>query len=183
MNKCILIIALVAILVCPLSSCQSPSPSVSVLPPIGGPPCKLSSRDVELYGFYGSREIVAQRVANLPVSLSERRLFLQITQGGRADGAKTDVKLFEKQKDGSFAITEWTKANAAGLSAEIDRAIIENKGKHCVGEAIKAVLAKKLGPGNAAASLAALASPKEAFTPSVQHAAGDFVKSVVVLGC
>lgn len=182
MNKYIPIIASVALFSGPIS-CQLPQSSGLPFPSAFGPPCKLSSRDVDVYGFYGSKEIVTERVANLPVDLSKRRLFLQITQAGREDGAKTNVKLFEKQKDGTFAVTEWTKEKTPGLFAEVDRAIIENKGMHCVGDAIKDVLAEKLGPGKAAPSLPASGSSKEAFAPSVQDAPGDFIKSVVILGC
>src|SRR5438128_663712 len=105
--------------------CQSPSPTAVVLTV-----CPKASNDVELFGFYGTKEIVAERVANVPMNPSERRLFLQITQSGRTDDAKTDVKLFEKQKDGSFTVTRWTNAKAQGLFDTIERAIIDNKGKH-----------------------------------------------------
>ena len=46
---------------------------------------------------------------------------------GREDGAKTDVKVFEKQKDGSFAITQWTKATAPDLFDKLDDAIINHQ--------------------------------------------------------
>jgi hypothetical protein len=179
MNRYILIFALVAVLSCPVGFCQSPSPTASM-----GPVCELSSRDVEVYGFYGTKEIVAKRVANLPVNLSDRRLFLQITQSGRTDGEKIQVKLFEKQKNGSdFTVTEWKKGKAPGLFDAIDKAIIQNKGKQCVGEAIKAVLTKKLGPGRTLSPLGASTSPEAAFKPSVHDTSGDFIKSVVILGC
>ena len=177
MKKHTLVVAIVAVASIRVCFCQSP-PSLSPLRT-----CELSSSDVELYGFYGTKKIVAKRVADVPMNLSERRQFLQITQSGRADGATTEVKLFEKQKDGSFGVTEWTKAKTPGLFDAIERAIIENKGKHCVGEAVKAVLVKKLGPGKTAASLASPASPKEAFTSSVHDASGDFVKSIIIFNC
>lgn len=94
-----------------------------------------------------------------------------------------NVRLFEQQKNGGFSVTEWSNVKAVGLFDEVDKAIIENKGKDCVGEAMKAVLAKRLGQGKPLATLAALASPKDAFSPSVQDASGDFVKSVVIFGC
>jgi hypothetical protein len=159
--------------------CQSPSPS----PTASFTVCQQSSRDVEVYGFYGSKEIVLERVGNVPVNVSERRLFLQITQSGRTVGAKIDVKLFEKQQDGSkFAITEWKNVKAPGLFDDIDRAITENKGKHCVGDAIKDVL-KKLGTGTPVTPLSVPTSPKDAFGPSVQDISDDFGKSIIILGC
>jgi hypothetical protein len=179
MKKHILVVTLIAAALLCSASAYDPTPTPSPL----GAVCALSSRDVELYGFYGTKEIVAERVANVPMKLSERRQFLQITQSDRTDDAKADVKLFEKQNDGNFKVTEWTNAKAQGLFDTIERAIIENKGKHCVGDACKAVLDKMLGPGKTAESMAAAASPKEAFTPSVQAASGDFVKSMIIFTC
>lgn len=177
MKKHILVVTLITAASVGACLCQSPTPS---------PPrvvCQLASRDVELYGFYGTKKIVAERVANLPVNLSERRAFLQITESGRKSGAKIEVKLFERQQDGRIAVTKWTKAKAPGLFDAIDRAIFENKGKRCVGEAVKAVLIKVLGPGKSVAPLAPATSPKDAFAPSVQDASGDFAKSVIILNC
>jgi len=161
---------------------QSPTPSPTVEPLTV---CKHANRDIELYGFYGTKEIVTKGVATVPMNFSERRQFLQITQSGRTDGAKTDVKLFEKQEDGSFTVTEWTNAKAQGLFDTIERAIIDNKGYHCVGEKCKALLVEKLGPGTLAPPLKAGASPEEAFTPSVQWntSKDEFGKSIVILTC
>jgi len=177
MKKYTLIVTLITAASIRVCFCQSPTPT----PP--GVVCKLASRDVELYGFYGTKEIVAERVANVPMKLSERRQFLQITQSGRTDGGKAEVKLFEKQNDGSFTVTEWKNVKAPGLFDAIERAIIENKGKHCVGEACKDVLGKILGPGKPAPPLGAAASPEEAFTPSVQEISGDFGKSMIIFTC
>jgi hypothetical protein len=179
MKKHTLIVTLItAALVGGALAAETPLPAASP-----GPRCPQSSSDVELYGFYGKKETVIEKVTTLPVNLAERRVFVQITQSGRTDGAQTDVKLFEQEKDDSFRVTEWVKAKSAGLFDEIDAAIVKNKGKACVGEGIKAVLTKRLGPGKPGATIAAPGSPKDAFGPSVQDAFGDFIKSLVIFGC
>ena len=67
---------------------------------------------------------------------------------------------------------------------EIDDTIIRDKGKTCVGEAIKAVLNRKLRPTKPIeSSLPATASPGQAFGPSVEAATGDFIKTEVIFGC
>lgn len=188
MNRFIPVIALAAVLFCPVGFSQSPSPSAtpsaapwpSASPDGGGPHCQLHSRNVQLYSFYGTKETVAHNLAHLPVELSERRVFLQITQG-----AKTNIRLFERQKDGSYAVTEWTEAKAPGLFAEIDNKIIQNQGKNCIGEAIKTLL-HKYGRGKTVASVSANVSPQEAFTASVQGASegpDDFIKGTVIIFC
>ena len=124
-----------------------------------------------------------EKVTTLPVNLAERRVFVQITQAAGPTAPRQTLSCSSKQKDGSFRVTEWAKAKSAGLFDEIDAAIVKNKGKACVGEAIKAVLTKKLGPGKPGATIAAPGSPKDAFGPSVQDAFGDFIKSLVIFGC
>jgi hypothetical protein len=179
MKKHILVVILIAGASLAVASAESPSPTASPM----DTRCPENSVSVEVHSFYGKKETVTEKVANLPVNFPERRVFLQITQSGRTDGANTAVKLFEQQKDGSFTVTEWTKAKAPSLFDEIDGSIIKNKGKNCVGEAIKAVLTKKLGTGKPSTPLAAPTSPKDAFGPSVQDASGDFIKSVIIFGC
>lgn len=167
----------------------SPSPSVAPSPTVppdgGGPRCTLNSASVEVHTFYGTKEIVAEKIDKMPGDLSERRVFLQVTQSGRKEGAMTttDVKLFEGQKDGSLAITQWTKATAPDLLDKLDHAIIKNKGTNCVGEAMKEVLTKNIGTGKLLTPLAAPTSYKNAFGPSVQDASGDFLKTIIIFGC
>jgi hypothetical protein len=141
------------------------------------------SASVETHTFYGTKEVVSEKVAKMPADLSERRVFLQVTQSPREAGAKTDVKLFEKLKNGGFGITQWTKVTGRDLFDKLDDAIIKNKGENCVGEAMKDVLAKTLGKGTSLPSLAPPTSTKDAFGPSVQDATGDFIKTVVIFGC
>lgn len=136
-----------------------------------------------MHSFYGIKKTVTEKVTDLPANLSERRVFLQITQSGKTDKPPTDVKLFEQQKDGGFTVTIWTKAEFPGLFDKLDRAIIQNKGESCVGEAMRKVLTDKLGDGKLATPLVAPTSTKDAFGPSVQDASDDFVKTIVIFGC
>ncbi|MEP6810056.1 MAG: hypothetical protein ABI992_07415 [Chthoniobacterales bacterium] len=181
MNKHILVMTLFAGASLAVAPAQSPTPSPT---PSATPMnrCEQNSTSVEVHIFYGSKEIVTEKVANLPSDLSERRVFLQITQSGKTDNPPIEVKLFEQQKDGGFAITEWTRARTPRLFDKLDRAIIQNKGEHCVGEAMKNVL-KELGKGERLTPLTPPTSPRDAFAPSVQHASGDFVKTIIIFGC
>jgi hypothetical protein len=159
-----------------------PSPSPSATADGGGGRCNQSSASVEAHGFFGTKEVVTERVATLPVNLSERRVFLQVTQSSGTN-AKTDVKLFEKKEDGGYAVTQWMKGADSKLMDKIDGAIITNKGKECVGEVTRKLLEAKLGPGKTVESLAAPALPKDAFSSSVQGASGDCIKSTVIILC
>jgi hypothetical protein len=182
MKNHILVVTLIAGASLAVTSAEDPSPSPSATAS-PGTRCPVSSASVEVHSFYGSKKTVTGNVADLPVTLSERRVFLQITQSGRTDGANTAVKLFEQQGDGSFTVREWTEVKASGLFDALDDAIIKNKGKNCVGKEIEDVLKDKLGTGKTARPLKAPVSPKDTFAPSVQGASEDFVKSVVIFGC
>ncbi len=141
--------------------------------------CHLSSWSPELYSFYGAKGTIVEKLANIPAKLSERRVFLQVTQGD----SSADVKLYERQEDGTFTVTEWTPKHTSGLLADIDKAIVANKGVNCVGEQVKDVLAKELKEGIVTKEVAAPASPEAAFAHSVKEASGEFIKSVVVILC
>lgn len=120
-----------------------------------------------------------EKLAKIPVQLSERRVFAQVTQG-RSGG---EVKLYERQENGTFAVTRWVPRATFDLLAKIDKSLFDNKGVKCVGKGVKEILEKQLGPGKPSNPLPASASPQEAFGDSVTNAEGDFVKTTVVVLC
>ena len=152
---------------------QYPSPTPTPLS------CLNSSWSPELYSFYGAKDTIAEKVANIPAKLSERRVFLQVTQGD----SSADVKFYEHEKDGTFTVTEWTTKQAPRLLADIDKAIVANKGVNCVGEQVKGVLANELKEGKVSSAVSAPASPEAAFAHSVKEAVGDFIKTTVIILC
>jgi hypothetical protein len=142
--------------------------------------CNNSSWNPESYCFYGAKDKIVEKFANISTTkLSERRVFLQVTQGD----SRADVKLYERQKDGTFTVTEWGTKQTARLLADIDKAIVANKGVNCVGEQVKGVLAKELKEGKVSKDVPAPASPEAAFAHPVKEATGEFIKSTVILLC
>jgi len=152
---------------------QYPSPTPTPLS------CLNSSWSPELYSFYGAKDVIAEKLANIPAKLSERRVFLQVTQGD--SGAY--VKLYERQEDGTFTATEWATKQTSRLLADIDKEIVANKGVNCVGKQVTGVLAKALGKGKVSKAVPAPASPEAAFAHSVKEASGEFIKSTVIILC
>lgn len=178
MKKHTLICTLIsaALLVSGSASAQSPTPTSTIAQ---NRECKNSSWNPELFSFYGARDTIVEKLANIPVTLSERRVFVQVTQGN----SSISVKLYEQQKDGTFTVTEWTRKQTSHLLPDIDSAIIANKGVNCVGEQVKSVLAKDLNEGKVTKEVPAPASPEAAFAHSVKEASGDFVKTTIILLC
>jgi hypothetical protein len=142
--------------------------------------CKDSSWNPELYSFYGEKAQILKKLANISTTkLADRRVFLQVTQGD----SSADVKLYERQEDGKFTVTEWTTKQTARLLADIDEAIVANTGVNCVGEQVKGILGKELKEGKVSEQVAAPASPKAAFAHPVDQAVGEFIKTVIILLC
>lgn len=153
---------------------EEPSPS----PPIDA--CNYSSWNPDAYCFYGEKAKIVDKLSNLSTAkLSERRVYLQITQGESSG----DVKLYERQKNGTFTVTEWTTPDTSHLLTEFDKVIIANKGVNCVGEQIKSLLGKELKQGKVSEGVAPPESFKAAFAHSVNAAKGAFIRSMVLLAC
>ena len=145
-------------------------------PPVN---CKYSSWNPELYSFYGAKDAIVKKLANIPTKLSERRVFLQVTQGD----SSADVKLYEQQRNGTFTVTEWTTNQSSRLLADIDEVIVANKGVNCVGEQAKGILGKELKEGKVFNAVPAPASLEAAFAHSVKQASGEFIKSTICFFC
>ena len=183
MKRHTLIVTLIASTSLAVAAAENPSPTPTPAPSAtatpGGPRCQQMSWSPELYGFYGKKETVIDKLALIPTPISEHRVVVQITQGH----ATGDVRLFEQQKDGTFTVTQWATRQSSDILAGIDKTIMDNKGRDCVGAAIKEVLTKKLGTGKMLEPLAAPGSSKDAFEPSIKDASGDFIKTVIIFGC
>ncbi len=144
-----------------------------------GEGCEASSWNPELYSFYGAKENVVDKVSDIHATLSKRRVFVQITQGA----SSAEVRLYEKQKDGTYTVTQWTTKDSSDLIATIDKAILANKGVNCVGEQVQSILDKQLKDGKISKSVPAPESPKAAFAHPVKEAEGEFIKTTVIILC
>jgi hypothetical protein len=146
----------------------------------GQPGCNEASWNPESYSFYGEKDKIVEKFGNISTTkLADRRVFLQVTQGD----AKADVKLYERQKDGKFTVTEWAANQTSRLLADIDKAIVANKGVNCVGEQVKGILGKQLKEGKISKDIPAPESLPAAFAHPVKEATGAFIKSVIFLLC
>jgi hypothetical protein len=154
------------------------TPTPTTTPVKGG--CNLASWNTELYGFCGGKPAMIEKIARIPVDLSERRVFLQVTRGSSSG----EVKLYERQQDGTFTVTKWSNGQTLELLPKIDKAIFDNKGVNCVGEQVTAVLRKELRkPTKVDTGVAAPASPAAAFKHSIEEASGEFIETKVFILC
>ncbi len=140
-------------------------------------PCFLSGWTPELYSFYGSKETIHGRLAAIKDRLTDRRLFLQLNQG--KEGGEVD--LFERQEDGSLAVTSWKVEKTADLLALIDQMILKNHGEKCVGDAVKKMLAEKIRSKPEESKMTG--SIEAALDKSLDKLAGAFSRVCVVVLC
>jgi hypothetical protein len=162
------------------SATPTPTPTPMSNPAASpGPYCKTASWSPEEYRFYGDKGTIVAKLANVPVWLSDRRIFLQVAQGD----SSAHIKLYEQQKDGTFTVTEWTTKQPSRLLADIDDAIVANKGVNCVGEQVKGVLGKQLKERKVSHAVVVPAYPPEAFADSIEQTQGDFIGFVLIPLC
>lgn len=185
MKKHSLIAAIIAGALVNVAFAEKPEPAPSGTPGPGpGVGCRAQKGNVEEYSFYGTETNVVKKVSDLPVNLSERRVFLQFTQGEKG----IEVKLFDGEpKNDSFiyTITTWTPKDGAGLLKKIEDVIFANQSKDedCVGKAVQNFLASELQSGGALPNQPAPESPGAAFAPSVINAKSSFLRSTIILLC
>ncbi|MGP8199769.1 MAG: hypothetical protein ACLQU4_09745 [Limisphaerales bacterium] len=142
--------------------------------------CAAASWNPEVYTFYGAKANIVENISHIPVTLSERRVFVQITEDS---SGVAEVKFYEKESGDTYTVRQWRTKDVAALLAEIDNAIFENKGVNCVGEQVKAILKRHLENETILTAVPAPESPKAAFTHSVNEATGDFIRTTIMVLC
>ena len=129
-----------------LSRTQSPTPTPTPKSPAPKPAgaCRYNSWNPSL-SFYGVKKTILEKLPKIPETapFADRRVFVQITEGESG----VEVKLFERQDNGTFTTTVWTRGKGDHLICDIDDRIMDNKGLDCVGETVKEALGKLLGEG------------------------------------
>jgi hypothetical protein len=160
------------------SPTPTPTPKSPAPKPVGA--CRYNSWNPELYGFYGAKKTILEKLPKIPETapFADRRVFVQITEGESG----VEVKLFERQDNGTFNTTVWTRGKGDHLICDIDDRIMDNKGLDCVGKTVKEGLVNLLGDGKASAPLAA-ETAAAAFSPSVNNASGDYIKTIMIILC
>ena len=155
------------------------TPSPTITPIVIAGDCRNSGWNTELYGFCGGKAAMIEKIASLPVTLSSRRVFIQITQGSSSG----EVKLYERKENNKFTVTKWKSEETFKLLPKIDKAIFENKGVNCVGEQVIGVLSKELKKPTEVTQDVAVPSPAAAFSDSVQNTIGEPVRTTVWILC
>lgn len=144
--------------------------------------CDTSSKEPEVYQFYGDTAKVLQKVEGLNVGLVKRRMYMLTVES--SSGA--ELRLFEKASNGKgVEIWNWKGSSLGDLNQQLAAGLLENRGVNCVGEQSKALIKAKLGDALRAegAPVPAPVSARAAFAHPIQDFSGQFVRTTVFLFC
>ena len=129
MNKRILLVTLLVALLGSTFAAeysQTPTPTATPTrpPPKPSGACRNNAWNPETYGFYGAKKTILEKLPKIPETapFADRRVFVQITEGESG----VEVKLFERQDNGTFTTTVWTREKGGRLICDIDDRIMDN---------------------------------------------------------
>lgn len=141
--------------------------------------CKESSISPSVYSFFGTKDIIMQKITDQNFILPSRRIFVQITRGENS----AEVKIFERKENGNYDVSKWTGPSIGDLYSKLNAVIFSNKGVNCVGEQVKAALNESLTTLEVHKDIPAPESGLAAFAHSVKDTNGDFIETDIYILC
>jgi hypothetical protein len=143
--------------------------------------CAVAAWDCQSHSFLGSPATVAANLASLPDELVGRRVYMLMIQG---DG-RAEARIFERfdVTDPDATVARWSARDLDGMVTQVTDVLVTNRGVHCPGEQVKAVLQEERefsveGPAPAPATA------EEAFLPAMAAYRDDrFVQATVMILC
>jgi hypothetical protein len=140
--------------------------------------CEAESWSPEVISFYGDSAIIVRKLSKFEMNLSGRRVFALLLEGAK-DSA---IRVYERSSPGRYSVSLWKGALAPTLRANLDKAILENKGVHCVGEQTKAIVSQ-MPELRVESDIPAPASAKAAFSHPIRDMNDTYVRATVYLLC
>ncbi|MEY9109682.1 hypothetical protein ABH999_005878 [Bradyrhizobium yuanmingense] len=140
--------------------------------------CEAESWSPEVISFYGDSETIVRKLGKFEMNLSGRRVFALLVEGAK-DSA---IRVYERSRPGRYSVSLWKGAQSSSLRSNLDRAIIENKGVHCVGEQTKAIVTQ-MPELRVETDIPAPATAKAAFSHPIRELGDDYVRATVYLLC
>ncbi|CAM3848366.1 hypothetical protein KIPE111705_27910 [Kibdelosporangium persicum] len=142
------------------------------------PGCTVFSWTPEVHDFYGDPASILHKIDNQDMALSDRRIFVLLTESeGRAN-----VRFFEQVDGKNYSVSTWTGDSLDGLNGRLADTILTNKGVHCVGEQVRALLGSV--DLELAATVPAPANARAAFAHTIrEHGEQTFTRATCALLC
>jgi len=142
----------------------------------GDPPpmCMVSTRNPDVYTFYGDTETVNRKLGHLEdeMDVQTKRLYFFVVEAK----SSVDMYLFEKVVEGKVKVSHLRSTSYNELNNLIHSRTLRNEGEVCNGEVLKSVLKEQKAPMDTQI-IAAPASAREAF----KHAAKGYEKAYLAV--
>jgi hypothetical protein len=145
---------------------------------VSGVGCEAESWSPEVITFYGDAETIIRKLSKFEMNLSGRRVFALLVEGPK----ESEIRVFERSSPGHYSVSLWKGASSSTLRSSLDKAIIDNKGVHCVGEQTKAIVGN-LPDLKVEDEIPAPATAVAAFAHPIRNRAASYLRSSVYLLC
>jgi hypothetical protein len=140
--------------------------------------CKPTSWSPTVYNFYGDADAIVGKLDGAGIELDERRVYALLLQGE----SDAEVRFFERVDRDNWAVLSWRGSDLGRVFGRLDEVIRKNRGIHCVGEQVKALLTTELAL-EPEGMVTAPGSAEAAFGDTVRSHGGDFMRATTALLC
>ncbi|HEV7805918.1 MAG TPA: hypothetical protein VGO80_08870 [Solirubrobacteraceae bacterium] len=148
-------------------------------PQLAPGPCKTYSWSPEVHNFYGDAEAILGKMDGIDMALDDRRIYALVVDSG----SDREVRFFEQVDATHWAVLSWRGAAEGDLAGQIEQAVLDNHGVHCVGEQVKALLGRNVDL-QLEGIVPAPSSGRAAFAHTVRaHGAGQFIRATTAMLC
>jgi hypothetical protein len=145
---------------------------------ISGVGCEEESWSPEVISLYGDPDTIIRKLGKFEMNLSGRRVFALLVEGTK----DAEVRVFERNSPGRYSVSLWKGSLSPTLRANVDKAIIDNKGVHCVGEQTKAIVSQ-MPDMRIETDIPAPATATAAFSHPIRNLSGSYLRATVYLLC
>ena len=144
-----------------------------------GPGCEEQSWSPEVISLYGDPETIITKLGSINRDLTTRRVYM-FTLESKKDA---ELAFYERISPGKVAVLRWKGKADETFHASVHKAIIDNKGVHCVGEQTKAIISSlpKLKKDDDIAAPVRYKGRIFTSTQSTWH--GEYIRTTLYLMC
>ena len=144
----------------------------------GGAGCEKESWSPEVYSLFGDPETIISKLDDIDMRLPSRRVYIFTLE----TKDRAELSFYERSSGENVEILHWTGAPDPTLRPRIARAIIDNRGVHCVGEQSKAIVTQLSGV-QSRGEVPSPANARAAFSHAIRAQADSYAEATVYLMC
>ena len=145
---------------------------------LSGEGCEAESWSPEVISIYGDAATIIDKLGGINKDLTTRRVYVFTLEASKY----AEVAFYERTSPGKVTISRWKGKPDAKFHNAVHKAIIENKGVHCVGEQTKAIV-DKLPRLTKEEEISAPVNAKAAFSHQIKAVSDDYMRTSVYLMC